>query len=408
MALFIIFAMRFAGQYIKMSKLEKFNDRKGGIYIHIPFCRRKCLYCDFYSGSPKTIDMDFYIDSLVNELKGRVNEMSGFRLPTVYIGGGTPSLIPPEKFKRLAGEIICLADARKESSYPSEFTIEVNPDDVTDFMAQCWKEAGVNRISMGVQSLDDSELKTIGRRHDAARAIEAFHILRKYFDNISLDLMFGLPGQTRESLCKTLKQFISLQPDHISAYSLMFEERTAITRMRDMGKIAEQDDEDCVEMFRLVSRMLANAGYERYEISNYALPGRRSVHNSSYWTGEPYIGIGPSAHSYDGKRLRRANPADIRRYLEVWGKASAAEGFIIDEILDDEELREEMLLTRLRTSEGLDIEQYAARFGGAASFRLGCDSAPFIERNELCLERGMLRLTEEGVMISDEIISSLM
>lgn len=381
---------------------------KGGIYVHIPFCHRKCIYCDFYSGSPHSVDTGFYIEALLHELRGREGEISGFRFPTVYIGGGTPSLLSSDCFKRLAAGIMECTGFRERGEYPSEFTIEVNPDDVTDEKAQCWKEAGVNRVSMGVQSLVDSELKTIGRRHDSARATEAFHILRRYFNNISLDLMFGLPGQTIESLSKTLLEFVSMRPGHISAYSLMFEERTALTRLRDMGKIAEQSDEDSVSMFRLISRMLSEAGYERYEISNYALPGHRSVHNSSYWSGEPYIGLGPSAHSYDGHRLRRANPADIRRYLEVWGKGTPADGFFIDEILNEEELREEMLLTRLRTAEGLDMSEYASRFGAEATFRLGNYCAPFLKKNELKIEGGRLSLMEDGVMISDDIISSLM
>ena len=206
---------------------------------------------------------------------------------SLYMGGGTPSLAPVEVIKRFRDMIRFAV---------GEFTIEVNPDDVTPEKARGWKEAGVNRVSMGVQSLNDEELRTIGRRHTSSDVFRAYSILREYFDNISLDLIFGLPGQGLGSLVETIAGFIELRPEHISAYSLMYEERSALTRLRDKGKITEVAEEDSVEMFRLLTSKLREAGYERYEISNYALAGYRSHHNSNYWQGIPYIGVGPSAH----------------------------------------------------------------------------------------------------------------
>lgn len=376
------------------------------IYVHIPFCRRKCIYCDFYSVGERLADWPAFVDAILAEASQRIEEEEKFTISpavcqwpsTIYIGGGTPSLIPEKEFGRLAGGLLNYFDTP-----PLEFTIEVNPDDVTDAKAQAWRNAGVNRVSMGVQSLVDSELATIGRRHDSARARDAYKILRRYFDNISLDLMFGLPGQTPESLQHTLDAFIEMGPEHVSAYSLMYEEATALTRMRDAGKIAEASDADSCGMFSLICSSLAEAGYERYEISNYSRPGRESIHNSLYWQGVPYIGLGPGAHSYDGNRCRRSNLPDFRSYMARGAEASI-------ETLTDEELREEMLMTRLRTARGLSLVEYGGRFGSAALAKLRSDAKEWIADDKLILDEqnGMLRLSEAGVMISDEIIIALL
>lgn len=376
------------------------------IYVHIPFCRRKCIYCDFYSVGEKLAVWPDLVDALLDEAARRIPEEKGnvshtgstAHWPsTIYIGGGTPSLMPPDEFKRLAEGLKGYFD-----SEPEEFTIEVNPDDVSEEMAKVWREAGVNRVSMGVQSLNDSELIAIGRRHDSQQAVEAYKILRRHFDNISLDLMFGLPGQTRESLRDTLKGFIAMKPEHLSAYSLMYEEATALTRMRDSGKISEATDTDSCQMFSMICGMLAEAGYERYEISNYSKPGRRSLHNSLYWQGVPYIGLGPGAHSYDGNRCRRSNLPDVKAYMR--GEVSTQ-----CETLSDDELREEMVMTRLRTAEGLSLDEYGERFGPRLLARLEKEARQWLEAGQLILDETSrtLRLTDSGIMISDEIILTL-
>ena len=272
--------------------------------------------------------------------------------------------------------------------------------------AAVWRAAGVNRVSMGVQSLVDSELQTIGRRHTADAAVKAYGMLRKSFRNISLDLIFGLPGQTEDSLLHTVEGFLDMSPEHISAYSLMYEEQTALTRMRDSGAIAETPEVDSVEMFSMVSGMLADAGYEQYEISNYARDGYRSIHNSAYWHGLPYLGLGPGAHSYDGLRTRRANRPD----LKAWQGAES--GFpYTEEILSDDEFREEYIMTRLRTREGISLDDFARSFGAserarllrqARQFTAPAGSEPLLSRTD-----SSLSLTKSGIMLSDEVISSL-
>ena len=376
-----------------------------GIYIHFPFCRRKCIYCDFYSVGERLANWESFARAVENEFSALSLPSEVF--PSLYMGGGTPSLAPTELISRFR---------RMIPVEVGEFTIEVNPDDVTEEKARAWREAGVNRVSMGVQTLNDDELKAIGRRHTADQAEKAYYILRKYFSNISLDLIFGLPGQTLSSLSATLDRFIEMRPEHISAYSLMYEERTALTRMRDSGKVEEIPDEDSVEMFRLVTSKLKEAGYERYEISNYALPGYRSHHNSNYWKGIPYIGLGPSAHSYDGDRTRRYNLPDLSLYIKEYGRNIKEDREDIkeyrkniedNEILSEEELREEMIMTRLRMIEGLDLLEFEDRFGKEERISLEKRAKPFLSSGDLIYMHDHIALSESGVMISDEIISEL-
>lgn len=376
------------------------------MYVHVPFCRRKCIYCDFFSVGERLADWPAFVGSLLAEGCQRVGSFADDDSDTVsssslYIGGGTPSLMPADEFRRLADGLLELFP-----DGPEEFTIEVNPDDVSADKAAAWRAAGVNRVSMGVQSLVDSELQTIGRRHTADAAVKAYGMLRKSFRNISLDLIFGLPGQTEDSLLHTVEGFIDMAPEHISAYSLMYEERTVLTRMRDSGAIAETPEVDSVEMFSMVSGMLDEAAYEQYEISNYARDGCRSIHNSAYWQGLPYLGLGPGAHSYDGLRTRRANLSDLR----AW-QGAASDFPHTEEILTDDEIREEYIMTRLRTREGISLEDFTHRFGSSQCARLlGLSrqfTAPAGSEPILSLTDSSLALTKSGIMLSDEVISSL-
>lgn len=372
-----------------------------GVYIHIPFCARKCVYCDFYSVGARLADWPRLVSALLDEARVRVPELTGAgaKCDTLYIGGGTPSLLPPGEFGRLAAGVLSLTGP------VSEFTVEVNPDDVTGELADAWRGAGVDRVSMGVQSLVDDELRAIGRRHDSRRAREAYDTLRRRFGNVSLDLMFGLPGQTRRSLRESVAGVIDMRPEHVSVYSLMYEERTALTRMRDSGRIDETPEEESAAMFADISEMLDAAGYEQYEISNYSLPGFRSRHNSAYWSGEPYVGLGPAAHSYDGLRTRRANAPDVRAYISRWldggGDAVAVE------TLTDDELREEMIMTRLRTRGGIPLEEFRRRFGAVAFRSLLSASRRWVAGGLMEERDGTLALSRRGVMVSDEIIVSL-
>lgn len=371
-----------------------------GIYIHIPFCRRRCLYCDFFSVGASRARWNDYVSALIAEFRAGIAGIPICPDTTIYIGGGTPSLIPPDEFMRLSDALRTVVPASPE------FTIEVNPDDVSPELARVWRDGGVNRVSMGVQSLVDRELKFIGRRHDSRAAIRAFDVLRSYFDNISLDLMFGLPGQTSKSLEESVRGILRLAPEHVSAYSLMYEERSALTRMRDRGMVREVDDEDSLEMFTLLSDMLTDAGYEQYEISNYARRGFRSRHNSSYWDAAPYLGIGPGAHGYDGNRIRSANAPDIDAYIDYWNHGIGPRP-LVEERLTDDELREEAIMTQLRTREGISLAAFARRFGEDAATRLRNSATVWIKRGMMVEKNGTLALTRAGIMISDEIISDL-
>lgn len=264
--------------------MTKETGKGGGLYIHVAYCRKKCIYCDFFSAGERIADWHRYVDAIIREFKERISEMA-WPLRTIYIGGGTPSLMPVEEFHRLCAELSPYMDRVEE------FTIEVNPEDVDETRLEAWKEAGVNRLSMGIQTFSDTSLKAIGRTHSASDSMKAYHMARIYFDNISIDLMFGLPGQTVEMWEADVDKAIELRPKHISAYSLMYEQGTALTVLRDSGRVKEIEDEISEQMFRILIKKIKEAGYEHYEISNFALPGFRSRHNSSYWVQMPYIGL---------------------------------------------------------------------------------------------------------------------
>ncbi len=389
------------------------NDRKRGpgLYVHIPYCRRKCIYCDFYSGGASTADWQRLVDALVCELEMRRHELYGQNeteavrhIDTLYIGGGTPSMMPEKEFRYLVSRINDISDGLKGAR---EITVEANPEDVTPEKAGFWRELGINRLSIGIQTFNDTELKAIGRLHDCEASRRAIRNAMSAFDNISIDLMFGLPGQTIDSWKNTVAEALEWKPQHISAYCLMYEDRTALTALRNYGKITEAEEETVVEMYGILTDSLRSGGYEHYEISNYSLPGRKSLHNDSYWHGVRYLGIGPSAHSYDGVRTRRWNPLDLKGYLSNYAGDSPATLYE-EEILTDDELREEMILTRLRTSGGLDLEEFERKFGTEATEKLLGSAGRFIKDNSLESAGNRLRLSEKGIMVSDDIIVSLL
>lgn len=397
----------------------------GGLYIHIPFCRRKCWYCDFYSVGAKNAPWGEYVQRLLEELRQRKSELirqedtqtlaGRYReadpgrsreagldrgretegrnrdtvVGSVYIGGGTPSGMPGGVLERL------LAGVRRElgEAYrPVEVTMEVNPEDVSASLVQEMVRAGVNRVSMGVQTLQDEELRAVGRRHTAGQALRAYGLLRE-IGNASLDIMFGLPGQTRESFADTLARIISLRPEHISAYSLMLEPGTAFTRMREQGRLPLPSEQDTLWMYAHLREELERAGYRQYEVSNFALPGRESRHNSTYWDSSPYLGLGAGAHSFDGHRTRLANPSDLKKYL------AGAQPEI--EILTPQERDEEILLTRLRTVRGLDLKCYPKKE------TLMRKAAPYLQRGCLRLEGERLFIPAERFMMLDSILVDL-
>lgn len=361
----------------------------------MPFCRRKCIYCDFYSVGERLADWESLVRKYLEEFDARRGEIP---LPakTLYLGGGTPSLMPAESLSSLV-EALTSRSAIGEGTV--ERTIEINPDDVTAEKAAAWQRLGLNRFSIGVQSFDDTLLRTIGRRHDAASARRAVETLKPLGD-VSLDLIFALPEQTMQQWRQTVAEAVALRPQHISTYALMYEEGTPLTRRRDNGTIREADDDTYLAMFSYLSDALAAAGYRQYEISNYALPGHESRHNSAYWDGTPYLGLGPAAHSYDGRRTRRANPADIRRYLSH----DFTNRFYTEETLTDSELAEEYLLTRLRTARGIDLADFQRRFPSLSADLL---TRPLPTPGLVAIENNRLHLTRAGIMTSDAVILAL-
>ena len=362
-----------------------------GLYVHIPFCHSKCAYCDFYS-MPNAAKMEQLIDALAKEWELRRDEVDWSDTNTIYLGGGTPSIVP----LHLLDKLIATFDINNVA----EFTIEANPEDVTAEKAEAWRKMGINRISMGVQSLDDEQLRLIGRRHTATEAIEAVDAIKKAgFDNFSLDLIYGLPGQTLDSWRDSLLRLIDLQPCHLSAYMLSYEPGTRLTAMLKTGKVREADEETLIAMYDCLIEEARKAGYEHYEISNFAKPGRRAAHNSAYWDGTPYLGIGPSAHSYDGSQ-RRINPANLKQYLERIDAGEPA--WVLDEENEDNRFND-MLITALRTAEGVDLETLPAN----RKSQLLKDAAPYVQSGDLTLTPTRLRFAERSWLISDSIMSAL-
>lgn len=384
--------------------------KESSLYIHVPYCASKCIYCDFFSGGAKTADWKRLVTSLTNELRERRDELQSCP-DTLYIGGGTPSLMPANELSRLVGAVGDIVGHKGEWK---EFTIEVNPDDVSEEKCRVWREIGVNRVSIGIQSLNDEELRAIRRRHDSSTALAAYRCLRENFSNVSVDLMFGIPGQTVDSWRKTVGEIIKMSPQHLSAYSLMLEEGTPLTVLYGQGKIDLPDDEENDTMWRILSEELGNAGYEQYEISNYSRVGYRSVHNSRYWAGNPYLGLGPSAHSYDGCNIRRSNPGNIGAYLRRFTYPAldtriGVDGghFYEEEILTEVERIEERILTRMRVKEGISLEEFRREFGEKRLGQLLRNVEPLMVSGKVMMSAGALSLTPEGIMTSDGVILAL-
>jgi oxygen-independent coproporphyrinogen-3 oxidase len=371
-----------------------------GIYIHIPFCKKRCIYCDFYSSTDNRL-VDKYIDALCIEIESRLHEIDKNNITTIYIGGGTPSQLSATQL----GEIINFIKSKIDFSLIEEFTIEVNPDDVTyDYIKECIT-FGINRVSMGIQSFVDEELKIINRRHDSSQAIKAIETIKSAgISNISIDLIYGLPLQTIESWIYSARKAIEMNVPHISCYNLSYEEGTTLYKMRDMGEIKECDEDTCIEMYDILVKMLADADFEHYEISNFAKRGYYSRHNSNYWNLTPYLGLGASAHSFDGS-IRRYNPSSIQKYTSNISES----GIAYEE--EQETLYEqfnEYIMINLRTMWGVNTQKVKTIFGEELRNHLIKYSRRFIESGDLKEKENTIVLSEKGIMLSDYIIRTLM
>ncbi len=366
-----------------------------GLYVHIPFCRRACGYCDFFK-SISLAKSPQVLEAMRREMAFRANGEAGRRLDTVYFGGGTPSALPAHELELLLGTAKELWDC----TAVAETTLEANPDDLAPDYLHALREAGFDRLSMGVQSFCDRELRLMNRRHDAAGALRAFRDARRAgFDNISIDLIYGLPGSDAEIWGETLRRAAGLGAEHISAYHLTIEPGTPFGRRPGLSPVPEAES---VRQYELLCGILANAGYVHYEISNFALPGFRSRHNSAYWADEPYTGIGPSAHSYDG-RTRSWAPPSLERYVALAGSP----GLYESETLTPDMRRNEYVMVRLRTAEGIDEEDFSRRFGARELLRLLSDAERFLQGGLLTRTAGRLAVPPEKFLVGDGIVSAL-
>lgn len=372
-----------------------------GLYIHIPFCESKCIYCDFYSMANNNHLIDKYINALLVEAVLRKNELNSETLTTVYLGGGTPSLLSITQLSKLVNGLKKVFDF----SAVEEFTIEVNPDDVTaDYIHQA-KSHGINRVSMGVQSFSDEDLRFINRRHTAMQATDAIHIIKKAgIDNISIDLIYGIPGQNIEKWKNNVDTAISLLVQHISAYTLMYEEGTRLSVMRSLGKITEVDDDVVAAMYDYLVAQLKSNGYIHYEISNFALPGFHSRHNSSYWNLTPYLGLGVAAHSFDGT-VRRYNPSNLKKYLDALGEGNLC---VEVEKITKAEKYDEYVMLRLRTADGIDADELMHRFDEEYYQFFIEKTKPLVSEGSLINENGRYYIPENHIMISDNITCDLL
>lgn len=382
------------------------------LYIHVPFCQKRCHYCSFYSTTYGKAERDLYVQALLREMQQRAESLLSqtdehqkhdrLQLGTVYFGGGTPSQLDKEELTRIFNAIhrhFTIAD-------DAEITFECNPDDLdTTDLAKTLKLLGVNRISMGVQSFDDSMLYSINRRHTSA---QVFNAIRKVHDagihNISIDLIYGLPNQSLDNWHRDVETAISLSKTiygthpgitHISSYCLSIEPGTHLYNMHARGEITETDEQTTLEMYTFLVEELEEAGFVHYEISNFAFPGYHSRHNSSYWAGVPYLGLGPAAHSYDGRATRRWNSSDLKAYCSNLPYE--------EEHLTPSELYDELVMTRLRTRDGLPLkllteeqQRYILRH-----------ARRYVATGHLHVT-DTIQLTRKGIFISDTIFSDLM
>ena len=370
-----------------------------GIYIHIPFCDKACHYCDFHFSTTFASYRKELIDCLLEELRIREKELED-EVQTIYFGGGTPSVLTLDEWKQFT-------DYFKSRGYfekLKEFTVEVNPDHLDPYYLQGLKDFGVNRLSIGVQSFHDEVLQKMNRSHDREKALAGLKAAKKIgFDNITLDLIYGVPFQTVQELKENLAIIESLDIPHISAYQLTIENDTVFGKWKQQGKLLELSDDSCLEQFKRVRNTLLSLGYEHYEVSNFAKTECRSMHNSSYWRQIKYVGIGPGAHSFDGSN-RAWNINNNKQYIK-----SIQEGKLSSEteLLETKDQFNEAILLGLRQlTSGVEIELMEKRFPNQWNSVQG-EVKHFINQGNLKTEHGFLKLTDEGIFIIDYISSEL-
>lgn len=371
---------------------------KLGLYLHIPFCVRKCAYCDFYSGAQSAETRQKYVEALCRHLADAAPQVRDLSVDTVYFGGGTPTLLDTTDFQRILDTV----RAHFALEADAEITAECNPVTHADGLMEGLLRAGVNRLSIGLQSANEGELKLLGRPHGYGEFATTFAAARGAgFDNISVDLMFGIPSQTVESFAHTVDTVLALSPEHISSYGLRIEEGTPFYGMRKRLALPSEDAE--AEMAELVAARLKGAGYEHYEISNYARPGKRSRHNMRYWLGTDYLGFGPGAHSYL-RGVRFETPPDLSAYLAAVARGDYASLRQSEAVIEGKEAMDEHVMLRMRLFDGIDLADFERRFGTSFETAYG-EIAPLLQGGFLERKEGRLAFTEQGMRVSNAILS---
>ena len=378
-----------------------------GIYIHIPFCKSKCAYCNFFSLASESKIND-YVEALKKEIVLRKNYLGGETVKTIYFGGGTPSLLSVKNIE----EILELLNKNYEIVSSPEITLEINPDTIDREKMSSLKKIGVNRMSVGIQSFDDDDLRYLGRRHDSRHAMQVLEDLKHTdFEKITLDLIYGMPTLTEEKWNKNLDIFFSTGITHLSAYALTVEPKTILGQRIEKGELQSVSEEETILHYNILVERTKENGFEHYEISNFAKEGFRSQHNSIYWRDEKYLGLGPSAHSYDGNS-RQWNISNLTKYIQMVGDAETqrhreAELFYEKEILSTEDKFNEYVMTSLRTSWGCDIEKIERDYGKSYAHHFLKNIKKYLENGEMLKENNTYFLSENGKLFADGIAADL-
>ena len=379
-----------------------------GIYIHTPFCRSRCSYCDFATGMFESDVADRYVRAVVAEISRWREVEPSAAIDTIYFGGGTPSLLTVEQLE----SILNVVRGRFDVADNSEITLEINPGDGGEnpdarrkTMSE-WRRLGINRASFGAQTFDDRELKMLGRTHDAGDISKTFQHLRDAgFDNINFDLIAALPGQTMDGWKRNLDEARQLRPEHLSLYLLDVHEGTPLHDQINRGMRPPPDEDLAAEMYALMIERVCAAGYEHYEISNFCLPGFESRHNTKYWSGAPYYGFGNSAHSYDGARRRWANERDAAKYVALVERSDSVIAERTE--LTEEDARSEAIFLGLRLMRGIDLNGYRARFGTNLREQYNGELDRLTTAGLVALDEERLKLTTRGALLSNEVFASL-
>lgn len=365
-----------------------------GLYFHIPFCKRICSYCDFFRVARLGL-LDGAVEAMQKELEEQRNFLNDKQIGTIYFGGGTPSLLNPDKLQHLISHAAKLWDCEQVG----EITVEANPDDVTAEYVAALKRTAINRVSLGVQSFDDAELKMMNRRHSAQEAVDVVKRLQDAgLENITIDLIFGVDGFVEDVLARNIDKALSLGVKHISAYHLTIEPDTAFGRRLARGEMREVEEEQSEREFAMLHERLTAAGYEHYEVSNYALPGYRAQHNASYWHGVEYLGIGAGAHSFNG-RERHYIEQSVEEYI-------SAREYVVEPLTERDRLNE-YLMTSLRCAEGVDYRVLCERFGSARAEKVWKILERWSESRDVVFSGDWAAIPAEKFLISDAVIESL-